>query len=511
VDAANVAINRLPVARIAFAKLDWRPEIDGVRAFAVIPVVLFHFELCPGGYAGVDVFFVISGYLVTCILLHELSVGKFSMRHFWLRRTRRLFPAMSVMLIVLLAVSWNVLLAPTYSRLLSQTWAVLLLGANVYFYNENDYFASSLQDPLLHCWSLAVEEQFYVVIPVLLRVLLYLDGQLHATPKKVPPATKLGIELIGSGTPAFEDGTSEAGTHVSSHDDAVGIRIAFTPAPQGLDTNHVPSANEPAPGASTSDLPPLQGRFALAVIIVLLVASLAACIALQSQSKKFAFYLLPLRTWEMLLGSALAFDRRYNYLSFLRCGMAATELSSALGLAMILVSYIISSVSTPWPSYPTLLPTVGTVLFLSSQEPHPKRKQRLAWSGKFLTLSPVAFIGKVSYSLYLWHWPVYLLFAYTTVGSKLDAKATALGIFVSLLAGCGSFFVFESALIRSSSNPLSSNPMCRRILPTRSHLITLSDGLFTAVALMVWIALFIFALVASVRQLGGAHAVSLLK
>jgi peptidoglycan/LPS O-acetylase OafA/YrhL len=427
---------------------------------------------------------------------------------------------MSVMLIVLLAVSWNVLLAPTYSRLLSQTWAVLLLGANVYFYNENDYFASSLQDPLLHCWSLAVEEQFYVVIPVLLRVLLYLDGKLHATPKKAPPTIEPGIELIGSGTPALEDGTSAARTHALSHDDAVGIRIAFTPAHKGLDASHVLSqASEPAPEASTPvcgqagpDLPPLQGRFALAVIIVLLVASLAACIALQSQSKKFAFYLLPLRTWELLLGSALAFDRRYNYLSFLRCGMAATELSSALGLAMILVSYIISSVSTPWPSYPTLLPTVGTGLFLSSQEPHPKRKQRLAWSGKFLTLSPVAFIGKVSYSLYLWHWPVYLLFAYTTVGSKLNAQATALGIFVSLLAGCGGFFVFESALIRSSSNSLSSsNPMCSRILPTRMHLAKLSDGLFTAVALMVWIALFIFALVASVRQLGGAHAVSLLK
>jgi peptidoglycan/LPS O-acetylase OafA/YrhL len=444
-----------------FPKLDWRPEINGLRAVAVIPVVLYHFQLCPGGFVGVDVFFVLSGFLTTSILLHELSVGTFSMKRFWLRRTRRLFPAMSLMLAILLAVSWNLLLAPTYARLVNQTWAVLLMGANVYFYNENDYFASSLQDPLLHGWSLAIEEQYYLLIPVFLRVLWYLGGKLRMTMSK----------LMGSGR------------HGAASTSAC--------AQNGLG---------PPPLIAYFE----RGPLAFAVTIVVLLASLTACIALQPTYKKFAFYLLPLRAWEMLLGSALAFDRRYNYLSFLRRSMAATEATSAVGLAMILVSFAIYSEATPWPSYPTLLPTIGTALFLASQEQHPNRKRRLAWCGKLLTLPPFTWIGEVTYSLYLWHWPVYVLFAYTTVGSKLDAKAQALGIFVSTIAACASFLAAENALIRSSAATSSSNQMLNRSLRTL-HLTRLSDRRFTAFALIVWISLFTFAMAASFLGLGGVH------
>jgi peptidoglycan/LPS O-acetylase OafA/YrhL len=449
------------VSEPEFAKLDWRPEINGLRAVAVVPVVLYHFQLCPGGFAGVDVFFVLSGFLVTSILLHELSVGIFSMKRFWLRRTRRLFPAMSLMLAILLAISWNLLLAPTYARLVNQTLAVLLMGANVYFYNENDYFTSSLQDPLLHGWSLAIEEQYYLLIPVLLRVLWYLGGKLRMTTTK----------LMGSSR------------HSAASTSAC--------AQNGLG---------PPPLIASFE----RGQLAFAVTIMLLLASLTACIALQSSSKKFAFYLLPLRAWEMLLGSALAFDRRYNYFSFLRHSMAATEASSAVGLAMILASFAIYSEVTPWPSYPTLLPTIGTALFLASQEQHPNRKRRLAWCGKLLTLPPFTWIGEVTYSLYLWHWPIYVLFAYTTVGSKLDAKAQALGILVSTIAACASFLAAENALIRSSVATSSSNQMLSRSLRTL-HLTRLSDRRFTAFALIVWSSLFTFAIAASFLGLGGVH------
>jgi hypothetical protein len=144
-----------------FRRLDPRPELDGLRAVAVVPVVLFLFCNLRGGFAGVDAFFVISGYLVTAILIHELSVGRFSYRHFLLRRARRLFPAIAALLAVLLAVSWHRILADTYSKLLSQAWAVIIFGANIHFYTRaDDYFRASSKEPLLHCWSLAVEEQF---------------------------------------------------------------------------------------------------------------------------------------------------------------------------------------------------------------------------------------------------------------------------------------------------------------------------------------------------------------
>ncbi len=130
-------------AFVEFNRLDARPELDGLRAVAVIPVVLTHWHFkCnfPGGFAGVDVFFVISGYLVTAILLYELSVDKFSYPSFLLRRVRRLFPAMVVLLVVLLIVSWHRLLAEAYSKTLKQTWAVIIFGANVHFYHQDDYF-----------------------------------------------------------------------------------------------------------------------------------------------------------------------------------------------------------------------------------------------------------------------------------------------------------------------------------------------------------------------------------
>ncbi len=509
-DTVLVAIEDQPATLIKplFSKLDWRPEINGLRAVAVVPVVLFHFELLPGGFAGVDVFFVISGYLVTTILLHELCVGHFSMKRFLLRRTRRLFPAMSMMLIILLAVSWNLLLAPTYARLINQTWAVLLFGANVYFYNENDYFASSLQDPLLHCWSLAVEEQYYLIIPVLLRVLWYLGGKLSTTPKKGPLVTEPDIEVLDTSMPASAMGALARGDKVGTHIESE--QAAIEPA-HDVDANDVQftsaacresklASGHDEPDAVTAD----PGRFVLSVTIVLLVVSFAACIALLPTAKKFAFYLLPLRAWELLLGSVLSFDRRYNHLAFLRGSTVATEASCAVGLAMIIVSYAIyNGKTTPWPSYPTLLPTVGTALCLAGQEPHPNRKQRLGWCGKFLTLPPLLFIGEVSYSLYLWHWPVYVLFAYTVVGSKLDAKTTALGIFVSLVAGCASFLAMESALLRSRT-PSPSNSRMYRILKTL-HLTQISDRRFTVAALAVWSVLLIFAFVASFRGLGGAH------
>lgn len=134
---------------------------SGLRAIAVIPVVLFHFHLSfPGGFAGVDVFFTISGYLITAILMSKLAKNKFSLAEFFTRRCRRLFPALAILLASTLTAGWYLLLQPAFNSLVQQTTAVLLFGANFHFYKVNDYFAASSDMLLLHCWSLAVEGMY---------------------------------------------------------------------------------------------------------------------------------------------------------------------------------------------------------------------------------------------------------------------------------------------------------------------------------------------------------------
>lgn len=154
--------------------LPYRPEIDGLRAVAVLPVLLFHAGLgCPGGYIGVDVFFVISGYLIGSLIIRESEAGEFRFARFWVRRIRRLFPALAVTLAATALAGWF-LLIPTH---LEETGAALvaqpLLVANFLFWSQSGYFETASEyQPLLHTWSLAVEEQFYLFLPLLLVPLL---------------------------------------------------------------------------------------------------------------------------------------------------------------------------------------------------------------------------------------------------------------------------------------------------------------------------------------------------
>ena len=151
----------------------YRKEIDGLRALAVIPVILFHagFEWVSGGYIGVDIFFVISGYLITSILLDELQSGNFSICHFYERRARRILPALFLVLFVCLPFAWRWFLPDELVAFGKSLIAAVAFVSNILFWLETDYFtASSDLIPLLHTWSLAVEEQFYIIFPLFLVV-----------------------------------------------------------------------------------------------------------------------------------------------------------------------------------------------------------------------------------------------------------------------------------------------------------------------------------------------------
>ena len=153
--------------------LSYRPEIDGLRAIAVIPVVLFHLGLgLSGGYVGVDIFFVISGYLITSLILGDLRAGTFSIVNFWERRIRRIAPAAMVTVAVTLAMGSVLLLPSDLADLGRSAMAQAVLVANHYFNATAGYFSAPAETkPLLHFWSLAVEEQFYLIFPFLLSVL----------------------------------------------------------------------------------------------------------------------------------------------------------------------------------------------------------------------------------------------------------------------------------------------------------------------------------------------------
>ena len=152
----------------------YRPDIDGLRAVAIVPVVLFHAGIAPfaGGFVGVDVFFVISGYLIASFILTGIQSGKFSLWNFYLRRIRRIFPALFTMMAASAAIGALLLTPHAYRRLGESIVATSLFSSNILFWLQSGYFATPLeQRPLLHTWSLGVEEQFYLIFPLLLMVL----------------------------------------------------------------------------------------------------------------------------------------------------------------------------------------------------------------------------------------------------------------------------------------------------------------------------------------------------
>lgn len=325
----------------SIADHEYRPDIDGLRAVAVLPVVAFHLDLsfAPGGFVGVDVFFVISGYLITSIIAREIDGDVFSLARFYERRIRRIFPALFVMIAAVLALAPLVFMPVDLAEAAQSAAAATLFASNFLFFWEAGYFdAAAYGKPLLHTWSLAIEEQFYIVTPLLLMALARFGG--------------------GDG---------------------------FV-------------------------------RRASLWILALTAFSLALSILTTTAAPTAAYYLLPWRAWELGLGAllALGLGPRLTHPA-LRQGAAA------LGLLMILAAIVLIDKSTPFPGAAALAPTVGAALIIQAGRFGP------SIAGQALGASPLVWIGKLSYSLYLWHWPVIVGFVYWRM--DLPNEAAAAGLF----------------------------------------------------------------------------------
>ena len=323
----------------------YRRDIDGLRALAIMPVLLFHTHVpgFSGGFVGVDVFFVISGYLITGIIAREIDGGAFSIVRFYERRARRILPALFVMLAFVLAMASWLYLPGDFEAVPKSALMALGFLSNLWFFANTGYFAGGAETmPLLHSWSLAVEEQFYIGFPLLLWAI-----------------------------------------------------ARYAP------------------------------RWRVGAIAAVAAVSLAWAVLKAADTDGFAFYLLPPRAWELFAGALLA----VGAVPQLR-GQALREALALSGLGLIFIATFTYSSATVFPGLSAIAPVLGSALLLHAA---PGTRVGALLSSKL----PVA-IGLISYSLYLWHWPL-IVFAEYARDEKLSGLWQLGVIAASLLAAWASW------------------------------------------------------------------------
>ena len=341
----------------------YRPDIDGLRAIAVLAVVLYHsgLDVVSGGYVGVDVFFVISGFLITTIIVRELADGTFSIAGFYERRMRRILPASIVTVAVCLLVGYLVFETKDLGNLAHSVIANSLFLSNIFFYMQTGYFDAAAElKPLLHTWSLSLEEQYYVVTPLLLML----------------------------------------------------IAKVFR-------------------------------RRYLVVVIPIAVFSFIACVIGTYEDQSLTFYMLTTRGWELLIGSILAIAT----IPRLRNEMGMRVLA-LLGLGLVLFSMFVFDNETPFPGAYAALPTIGTAILIYTGHAGATPVNRM------LSLRPMVFVGLVSYSLYLWHWPI-IVFSKYLKGVALSNVENAAMLVVIFAVSVASWRFVETPFRR------------KQLLPTR--------------------------------------------
>lgn len=325
---------------------EYFPHIDGIRALAVLPVVLFHTlaSLCPGGFAGVDVFFVISGYLITGGILRDLQNGRFTIRNFYHRRIRRIMPAYFTLIAGVFTAGCALYYATPLVFLGDAVAAGTLFVANFHFWMlGGDYFSQDLHShPLLHLWSLSVEEQFYLFIPVICAIIWKINRRWVAT--------------------------------------------------------------------------------VLALFAILSLAS--SMYAILVGNKAAAFYFLPFRAWELLVGSLLAIptavavttrkasSRSEEMVTFNASHKGNEPIVrrskstwlATIGFLLVMLPYAFLTPATAFPGATALPSVIGTALLI--------RYGHTGLVSQLLAWKPLVSTGKISYSLYLWHWPVTVFWKY---------------------------------------------------------------------------------------------------
>lgn len=327
----------------------FRPDINGLRAWAVAAVVLYHFGVpgFSGGFAGVDVFFVISGFLMAGIVCTAIESRRFNLWGFYLARARRILPALIVLVMVVLVMGWFLLMPGDYQMLGGHARESLLFTSNHRYLSEAGYFdTASHAKWLLHTWSLSVEWQFYLAYPLMLLVLA----------KWLP-----------------------------------------------------------------------RQRAILGAHVLALLISLLLCVLLTIEEPEKAFYWLPSRAWELILGSCVYLLGRNLCLE-----SARARLTELLGVALILASVMLIDSSMPWPGGLALLPVSGAALVLLA------KRQHSLWTGSTLA----QWLGARSYSIYLWHWP--LVVGLTYFDLQAAPSWVGLGIITSLWFGHLSYHWVEN-------------------------------------------------------------------
>ena len=305
--------------------IKYRADIDGLRAVAVLAVVLYHFKKSIGfnGYMGVDVFFVISGFLITKIIHREMIEGTFSLQSFYERRIKRIFPAFVTVIFFSTLAAYFLFLPKELLDFSQSALASVFFSSNILFYAEAGYFDAAAElKPLLHTWSLAVEEQFYIVFPlILMGVMRWAKNKLSA------------------------------------------------------------------------------------VIVCMLVFSFLSNILFSYLDNADAiFYMFPMRAWELLMGSVLALN--IVPLRFVSKKITGQGIS-IFGLFLIVLGFLLEAEQGKF-YYLNLIPVVlGTACIIYAGSVH-----RDLFVTRCLSITPMVFFGKISYSLYLWHWPLYVFSKY---------------------------------------------------------------------------------------------------
>jgi len=327
-----------------------RPDIEGLRAVAVLAVLLFHLQLggFSGGFVGVDVFYVISGYLIGGIIMREHEAGRFSFAGFFARRVRRLVPVLLVVLAVSTMAAAVLLLPEELERYAASLIAALMFAANIHFQIEQFEYTESGAVPLLHLWTLGVEWQFYVLLPVVMLGLLRF-GRIG-----------LWCGLVG---------------------------LALLSA----------AASRVFPDAS--------------------------------------FYLLPARIWEFLAGVLAAITALP-----LLGRRAVREALGLIGVVLIVAAVVMLDSSDPFPGWRAAIPCAGATALILAGRDGP------SFTGRLLSLPLLTYLGRISYSLYLWHWPVIVFLLLGLPAARLDWPLQLAAAALSLvLAALSAHFVEEPA------------------------------------------------------------------